>query len=82
MGGKNPELTIAQLRSATRVLVPVWHAGGRCSRALAEAIAAQLRLTQERNAKARAAHRKKTIQRLRGKGVLMKDLIKCRWLGK
>ncbi len=74
-------MTIAQLRSATRVLVPVWHAGGRCSRSLAEAIAAQLAITQERNAKARAAHRKKTIQRLRSKGVLLKDLIQCRWLG-
>lgn len=78
-GGNNPQRSIAQLRTAMRSLVPVWHARGRCSRPLAEAVAAQMTPTQERNANARASHRKQAIRRLRVIAFRLKDLPICRW---
>jgi len=77
--GKNPDPTIAQLRTATQVLVGLWYHGGRCSRNRAESIAAQLTLTQQRN---EAAHRKRTVRRLQAIGVFLKNLRMCEWTRK
>ena len=76
---KNPDLTVCQVRSATRFLAPIWHDGGRCSRQQAEAIAAQLRITQERKAAARFSHYKRRIRTLHAKGITLKDLRRCFW---
>ena len=70
---------MAQVRTATRALTPLWWTGGRCSRGLAEAIAAQLTLTRHRNDKARTAHRKQTIRRLHAIGIKLVKLQPCRW---
>ncbi|MEK7732020.1 MAG: hypothetical protein AAB363_09225 [Planctomycetota bacterium] len=68
------------MRTATRMLVPLWHRGGRCSRRRAEAIAAQLLVTQQRNAASYRSHRKKTRQKLRDIGVQLRRCRTCRWL--
>ena len=65
--------------TATRVLVPVWCRGGRCSLRLAEEIAARLAVVQARNLKARQSHRKATIKRLHEMGIRLRDLRICRW---
>jgi hypothetical protein len=78
-GGKNPALTVCQVRTATSSLAPLWAQGGRCSRKRAELIAAQLALTQHRNAKAARSHRKRTIRRLHAIGVKLKTINKCHW---
>ncbi|TVS20197.1 MAG: hypothetical protein EA424_05200 [Planctomycetaceae bacterium] len=61
------------------MLVAVWFAGGRCSRRRAEAISAQLAVTQQRNAKAARSHRKQTIRRLHELGITLNTLIRCQW---
>jgi hypothetical protein len=79
IGGKNPQLTVAQVRTATARLVPIWFRGGRCSRPLAEAISQVLCRTQHRNAKAARSHRKRTLRRLHALGLFLKDLPICQW---
>ncbi len=76
---KKTELTLCQVRTATRVLVPVWYRGGRCSRKQAEVIAAQLALTQARNAAARRSPRKRTLPRLHRIGIYLADIRHCKW---
>ncbi|HEB80129.1 MAG TPA: transposase [Rhodospirillales bacterium] len=73
------ELTVRQVWTATRKLAHLWYRGGRCSRNRAESIAAQLAITQKRNAKARRSHRKRTIQRLQSRGFRLSDLVRCQW---
>lgn len=72
---------------AVETLIPKKKAGGGIRAAVtaavaraagADKIAAQLTLTQARNAKARAAHRKRTIQRLWAIGIKLHDLRTCR----
>ncbi|HUO09679.1 MAG TPA: transposase [Phycisphaerae bacterium] len=78
-GEKNPDLTLCQIHRVMAQLAPVWRQGGRCSRALAESIQRQLLVTQQRAAKARASHHKRTLRRLREIGVFLKDLRNCKW---
>jgi len=77
--GENPALTLCQIRTATRLLVPLWIRGGRCSRKFAESISRQLVRTQHRNAKAQRSHRKRTLRRLHNIGMYLKDLRTCQW---
>ena len=74
-----PELTVCQVRTATRRPVPLWLRGGRCSRRTAESLAAQLTLTQQRNATAARSHRKRTLRRLRAIGIRLRALRICQW---
>ncbi len=53
-------------------------AWGRCSRARAQAISAQLTLTQQRNAKADRSYRKRKLHKLHELGIKLKDLCRCR----
>ena len=78
-GGKNPALTLCQIRTATAMLAPIWARDGRCSRKYAQRIAVQLTLTQQRNEKARCCHRRRTICRLHAIGIKLKNTIKCHW---
>ena len=71
-------LTINQLSIAASNLAPLWQRGGRCSRARAQAISAQLTLTQQRNAKADRSHRKRKLHKLHELGIKLKDLCRCR----
>ena len=50
-GGKNPDLTVAQVHAATAALVPIRIRGGRCTRKRAEAICRRLLLTQQQNSR-------------------------------
>ena len=79
IGGKNPDLTVCQVRTATSRLAVIWVRGGRCSRRFAELISRQLALTQQRNARAEASHRKRTLRRLHQIGVYLEDLPTCQW---
>jgi len=79
MGGKNPGLTVAQVRTATACLVPVWHRKGRCSRQGAEAISRRLLTTQQRNTLAARSPRRRTLRLLHARGVFLKNLRMCHW---
>jgi hypothetical protein len=70
---------VAQVRTATACLVPVWHRKGRCSRQRAEAISRRLLTTQQRNTLAARSHRKRTLQLLHARGVFLKNLRMCHW---
>ena len=62
------------------MLVPLWVRGGRCSRKRAEVITAQLLITQQRNAAAARSHRKKTLRKLRQRGVQLQNCRICHCL--
>ncbi len=79
IGGENPLLAVCQVRTATRYLASIWARGGRCSRTFAEWISRQIVRTQQRNAKSRRSHRKRTLRRLHARGLYLKDLRMCRW---
>ena len=78
-GKKNLDLTVAQLRTATRALVAIWYSGGRCSRKRAESVAAQLTLTQQRNAASRRSHRNRTLRNLHRIGIILRNIRTCQW---
>lgn len=78
-GGKNPDLTVCQVRAATAMLVPLWARGGHCSRKYAEQIVMQLERTQQRSVKAARCHRRRTIARLHAIGITLENTIKCHW---
>jgi len=70
---------VAQVRTATACLVPVWHRKGRCSCPRADAISLRLLTTQQRNAFAARSHRKRTLRLLPARGVFLKSLRLCQW---
>lgn len=62
-----------------KMLIPLWLAGGRCSRESAERIAAAARRTQARNTHAARSHRKTTLRELHAIGVALRDCRRCYW---
>jgi hypothetical protein len=61
-------------------LVESWWLNGRASRALIEHTAQTIQHWQQRNAAARMSHRKRTLKTLRENGIILKDLIRCKWM--
>ena len=73
-------LHVPQHRSVLMThLDPIWFRGGRCSRKQADSIAAQIRLTQQRNVRAMCSHRKITLQRLHALDIYLTHIRKCCW---
>jgi hypothetical protein len=60
-------------------LVESWWLNGRASPTLIEQTAHVIRHWQQRNAAARASHRKRTLKKLRDYGIILKGLIRCKW---
>jgi hypothetical protein len=70
---------VSQLHDAVKQLIPLWIAGRRCSRPLAESISESTRRTQGRNTQAAKSHRKTTIRRLHEINVRLGDCRRCYW---
>ena len=77
--GKNPDLTIRQVRTAAARLSPIWARGDRCSRRRAEWIGRQALRTQQRNARSDRGRRQAARRRLHGIGVCLSDLRTRQW---
>ena len=78
-GGKNPVLTVCQLRTALSALVQSWWLTPKATERLLERTAKKIRYQQAQNTKARISHRKQTINRLHELGFLLTRLPQCRW---
>ena len=78
-GGEKPELTVCQVHAAVAALVPCWWLVGRASPTLIEHTATIIQHWQQRNATARKCHRKRTLKKLRKNGIILKNLIPCKW---
>ena len=76
-GGKNPDLTVCQVRTAMAAVVRGWGLGAVAAEVLRERAAEQIRWTQQQNAKARASHTKRTIRTLHAAGIRLADLKNC-----
>ncbi|MCE9567195.1 MAG: hypothetical protein K8U57_34770 [Planctomycetes bacterium] len=77
--GKNPELTVCQLRTAMSAFVRSLWLSDRCVTQLLERTAKELRSTQARRAQARKSHTQATRRRLHAVGVRLTTLIRCQW---
>jgi hypothetical protein len=72
-------LTVCQVHVAAAALVRSWWLNGALSTALIEEAVTEIRHWQERIAAARRSHIKRKRRKLRGMGIYLKDLIRCRW---
>lgn len=70
---------MCQVHDAVAALMPSWWRSGRASQELIEHTARTIQHWQQRNASARKAHRKRTLRKLRKNGIVLKDLIRCKW---
>ena len=71
---------MCQVHAAVGALLPSWWLNGRASPTLIEHTANVIQHWQQRNADARACHRKRTLKKLRQIGVVLKNLVRCRWI--
>ncbi len=70
---------MCQVHDAVAALMPSWWHNGRASPTLIEHTASTIQHWQQRNATARKFHRKRTLKKLRKNGIVLKDLIRCKW---
>lgn len=75
--GKNPEVTVCQVRTATSAVVQSWWLDAEAADKLFQRTATKIRYRQRRNAAARASHTKTTKRKLRQQGIKLSDLKKC-----
>ena len=68
-----------QVHVAVAALVRSWWLSGALCTALIEEAANEIQHWQHRNAAARKSNIKRTRQKLRKKGIYLKDLIRCKW---
>lgn len=70
---------MCQVHDAVAALMPSWWRNGRASQTLIEHTANTIQHWQQRNATARTFHRKRKLKKLREIGIVLKDLIRCKW---
>jgi hypothetical protein len=60
--GKNPELTVCQVRIAAAAVIRSWSLGSSAAQVQFQAAATQIAYYQQRNAAARRSHTKTTVR--------------------
>ena len=78
MGGKNPELTVCQVRTAAAAVVEGLRLGT-AVKELAERAARTIERAQRENSEARESHRRDALAELKAMRIDLSKIIQCRW---
>jgi hypothetical protein len=76
-GGKNPDLTVCQVRVAADAMAESRSMSGRCRRQFLDRKAELIAYAQVRNRRAAECHRRTTLERLKDLGVDITALRCC-----